>query len=344
MYRLSSSSPGAAVPAGPPRCSRAGFTLIELLVVIAIIAILIGLLLPAVQKVREASSRAQCANNLKQMGVGMHNHHSVFHHFPSGGWGWSWVGDPNVGTGQDQPGGWVYNMLSYVEADDVRKTGLGMDDTARIAAMEKVIEGVVPIYNCPTRRTGGPFNNGWGSSYYIGNLGEKVTTSQMARTDYGANCGDQNTDEIFGGPPCQSGGGCGDDPSYWNNPAFSTTKYHGILFQRSQIRIADIKRGTSNTWLLGEKYLNPQHYFDGEDPGDNETMYVGFDNDLYRCTANPPHQDTVGVTDTFSFGSAHIEGLNMLRCDGSVEFINYNVDPVIWQHQGDRNNPDPNRL
>ena len=104
----------------PPtrRCaSRRAFTLVELLVVIAIIGILLGMLLPAVQSVREAARRAECSNGVRQITLAFHLHHDSHGFFPSGGW--DWFRPPNVGIGKDQHAGWGYQILPYIEANSI---------------------------------------------------------------------------------------------------------------------------------------------------------------------------------------------------------------------------------
>ena len=104
-----------------------GFTLIELLVVIAIVGLLIGLLLPGVQAGREDSRHAHCQNNLSQIGLAILLHHDEFKHFPTGGWGWNWTGDPDFGFDKRQPGGWAYNVLPFLNEAAVHDLGKGLN-------------------------------------------------------------------------------------------------------------------------------------------------------------------------------------------------------------------------
>jgi prepilin-type N-terminal cleavage/methylation domain-containing protein/prepilin-type processing-associated H-X9-DG protein len=327
----------ATIPWRRSAGGRVGFTLVELLVVIAIIAILIALLIPAVQKVREASNLTTCQNNLKQMGLGAMNIHEIAKAYPSGGWGWDWIGVPSKGTGPNQPGGWVYNLLAFVEQEAVRKLGHGKTGMDFQNDMKILIGTPIPMFNCPTRRSG-LFPYTWSTSGYNYFSGQdnnvKVTIndpyeSMMARTDYAGNAGDQPSD--------QNSGGDGDSLT---GPPPTLSGCTGIIYQASNVRISDVTRGTSNTFLIGERYLNPLDYFTGKDGGDNEAMYVGYDNDTNRETSVKPMRDTPGLGNDQMFGSAHRGGLNMLMCDGSVHFISYDITLRNWQPMGNRSSTD----
>jgi prepilin-type N-terminal cleavage/methylation domain-containing protein len=315
-----------------PHLGRTGFTLTELLVVISIIAILTGLLIPAVHRVREAANLAQCQNNLKQVGLAMHSHHDTFRRFPSGGWGWDWVGMPDRGTGPDQPGGWLYNILPYVEQTALRTLGASQTAPDTEESILKLLSTPISVFNCPSRRDGGPYPSG-GKPLLVG-LGSGGTISvnpeMLARSDYAANAGSQALNQFDAGPSSLA---IGDSPLY---PWADTSAFTGIFFLRSEIALHNITRGSSNTFMVGERYLDSDHYFDGLDLGDNEAMYVGFDNDLYRVTAKPPQRDRSGWQDLRAFGSAHTVGTNMLYCDGTVRLVGYDVDPIVFSVAGCR--------
>ncbi len=310
---------------------RGGFTLIELLVVIAIIAILIALLVPAVQKVREAAARTQCVNNLKQLGLAIHNYYDANKEFPSNGWGWNWIGSPGMGAGAKQPGGWLYSLLPYVEQGNLINS-INVPAANITAPITTFVATPVAVFNCPSRRNGGPYPAGNGGPY--GTVGSdskvwNVTFTSMARTDYAVCTGSQAADEYSGGPVFAYSY----TPLPTDVPA-NPGNFNGICYTASAVTIPQIFNGSSNTVMISEKYLNPANYITGGDPGDNECMYVGMDNDIGRDTSTAPHQDTYGVQDTFSFGSAHVGGLNVCYCDGSVRWIEYNVSLPIWQMSG----------
>lgn len=143
-----------------------GFTLVEVLVVIAIIGALVAITVPAVQMAREASRRSSCANNLRQQAVAVHLHEESHKTFPTGGWGAEWLGDPDAGFGPKQPGGWVYNILPYVEQSSLRELGHGLKGQARADALTKLMQSPIEILYCPSRRrsllypyTGSPLKN-----------------------------------------------------------------------------------------------------------------------------------------------------------------------------------------
>ena len=172
---------------------ESGFTLVELLVVITIIAILIALLLPAVQAAREAARKMQCSNNLKQASLAMLQHEQVYKFLPSGGWGLFWIGDPDRGAGREQPGGWLYAILPYIEQMDLYERGADGDPNTwtptQLAAGSIVIQTPLAGMNCPSRRPSATYPTAYFSGGAVTFHGANSVTA-VARGDYAANLGD----------------------------------------------------------------------------------------------------------------------------------------------------------
>ena len=310
---------------------KSAFTLVELLVVITIIGILIALLLPAVQAAREAARQLQCKNHLKQLGLAALNHEEAQGFYPTGGWYWSWVGDPLRGFNRDQPAGWAYNILPYAEQEalwQLPDDGDAMEITVQQKAKaDQMLQTPLAMLNCPTRRPAVLYPYTQAPMWKPNNANRPLTA---ARNDYVASAGDGWPGENGYIPKTYY------QAVNWNWP--SNDFYTGVIYYRSEVRIADISDGTSNTYMLGEKYLNPDLYYNGQGGGDNQYIYEGFDRDTHRWARldTPPLQDMPGADLVFNFGSAHTNGFQMALCDGSVQMMSYTIDPLVHSYLGNR--------
>jgi prepilin-type N-terminal cleavage/methylation domain-containing protein len=317
------------------RSSR-GFTLIELLVVIAIIAILIGLLLPAVQKVREAAARMQCSNNLKQIGLAYHNYNTAYQTFPQGGedgrpTGQPWQtccnwDDQNVsalnaaGQKENRDGfNWRYYILPYIEQDNLYNT----------VSRSTLYATTTKIYYCPSRRP-------------------PILVGGTARCDYNGNAGTQFSNGTPSATATDASSGLTD----------------GVVIRTSagRMTLGMITDGTSNTVLIAEKWLSPAHYTDGNDGGDNEPWCnAGWDECIVRIGAGtfsyPFNNGTATVTMTVNrtpqpdrlapntsttiwnqqFGGPHTSGVQVVLCDGSVRNVSFSISPQAWAAACSRN-------
>jgi prepilin-type N-terminal cleavage/methylation domain-containing protein/prepilin-type processing-associated H-X9-DG protein len=291
------------------RPPRRGFTLIELLVVIAILGTLVGLLLPAVQKVREAASRASCKDHLRQIGLAFHSHHSALGYFPTAGGDWGSPptylgGSPAVGDQQDA--GWGFQILPYIEAENVWRGGGATSDNAR---QRVAVGALLPIFFCPSRRA--PMTLTYADNYISQGPGDLVT---HALCDYASNNLDDDSGVIQAnafGPP---------------------------------LRLSDDTDGTSVTLLVSEKRLNLYYLGQVVVQDDNEGYTSGNDWDTMRNANFPPGPDTRGVSPKNGypgFGSSHLSGLNAVFADGSVHYIFYSINPTVFALLGSRADGQP---
>lgn len=304
-----------------PNRIRQGFTLIELLVVIAIIAILVSLLLPAVQQAREAARRTQCKNNIKQLGLALHNYHDTFKSFPPGwvdqnqstaaNWAWSIYLFPNIEQG---------NLYQLLEVGDVQ-LGQALDDPNKLRLMTTPLQA----FRCPSD-TAPDINNRKLLLSELGNLQRTAVSSYMAANGGGDWTYDQDVD--------------------------------GSFARNSRVRIRDFQDGTSNTIMIGERAweLQVPNSTTGNDQCNAGNVYgvsadpaIGIHlqrmvmaKGLFGMNQTGPDLTVSPVIPICarSFSSRHAGGAQFLLGDGGVRFVSENIQRdqmgtngnYIWQN------------
>ncbi|QDS89093.1 putative major pilin subunit [Rosistilla ulvae] len=286
---------------------RKGFTLVELLVVIAIIGILVGLLLPAVQQAREAARRMSCTNNLKQLGLAIHNYHDVFRVFPPGG-----NGSYDLAVRSNQLSLHTF-LLPFLEQGNVHDQ-IDFSGSSYLTERNSSANRV-DAFLCPSSTREFDATTSGGSlsypdlytAHYLGVMGPK-------------------------GVNAQTGGTYQSDETLASNGGFAR---QGVFYDLSKIKFRDITDGTSNTFALGELSWN--------DAGTVFRMWVrGCGGSA--CTSCKNIVDGIGITpavsgnfNNVSFGSQHPGGAHFVQCDGSVRFVSETVDLGLYKATASRN-------
>jgi len=306
-----------------PRVNRPGFTLIELLVVIAIIAILIGLLLPAVQKVREAAARMSCSNNLKQCGLALHTYNDTYGSLPPG----AQAAVPALapGTGNVQGTGWHVFILPYIEQQNLYKL---YDFTQSYNAAPNLAVGgqLVKTYQCPS---GSQARSGNGSEVSCG-------TGNYAPHYYG----------IMGPNPSATIGTTVFNYNVSGAGGNGAQSNDGVLVVHSganplKVRLTDITDGTSNTLVIGERSINENQQTCGSTINSYRSWVRGQNggSGVSKNITNPINSTCYDGSANFNdigMGSNHTGGAMFGLGDGSVKFISQTIDLNVYKASASR--------
>jgi prepilin-type N-terminal cleavage/methylation domain-containing protein len=317
---------------GPPYRSPIGFTLVELLVVIAIIATLIGLLLPAVQSARESARRSNCANNLRQMGLAMHNYHDGRKRFPAGEF-WMPLRRPDGSWIHWSHWNWTVRILPYTEDSALYDTANFSQPAMRGSNYQSILFNAPALFRCPSNSFNSQFPN-----YF----NEQAGSRQIAECDYAANAGDHacggdfgvGADPSVGRPPTHPA--CANtfpnaNPPYLPEGGYPVRGQVGRFGWAAAIR--EIPDGTSKTIALGEcigqfgfqQNFGTQSYALTSYPINWKTDYFVSNQNDWPKQSKP--QWFAGAV----FRSLHAGGgAQFVFCDASVRFISDSIDQPTY--------------
>jgi prepilin-type N-terminal cleavage/methylation domain-containing protein len=283
-----------------------GFTLIELLVVIAIIAILVALILPAVQNAREAARRSQCQNNLKQIGIALHNYHETNNCFPPG-WIGMTAGQPDVNGLNGW--GWASKLLHRMEQQALYheiKFNVGVADPLNAPVLTKAL----PMFRCPSDSS----DDRWILKDDMGNQAAALPTA-----NYVGNFGTDGLDACLSFSPG------------------ATCKGDGMLMHNTTIRLGDILDGTSSTLMIGERKTRADL--------DWHSTWVGVvasgEESFQRVLGVADHVPNSPANHLDDFSSHHATGGHFLLADGRVRMITSVIDESVYKKLATRAGREP---